>query len=143
MIGPLLLTRGVAVFHSFWQYVSAVTVFPSFIVDESSSTPPNGHYNLLFEELGFREDFWYFILVQPLRRTIFTIVQNPLFITCYNMVDKWISLVIKKKRRANFISVHFVIFIQIMWYSLLNFSDFLANLKFFCQFFCAFIDRHR
>lgn len=79
-------------------------------------------------------------------QNIIIIIQNPLLIASYNMIEKWISLVTEKKWWANFMyDTHFLIFIKIMWFRFLELfwfydhiqmatGNFLAKSKLGCQF---------
>ena len=42
------------------------------------------------------------------------VIQNPLFIPCYNLIEKRIILVVKKKGRRDFKTFAFMILIQFM-----------------------------
>lgn len=69
------------------------------VMDETGGRPPNSHHNLFLVKFWFREVFWGFIVVQPLRGTSSIIVEDPFLIASYDSVKKRIILVALKKRR--------------------------------------------
>lgn len=125
------------------QYVPAVIYFPCFkkLWSWIQVYTTNKNHNILFEDLGHKEDCTCFIFGLPMAIFVY-IAQNPLYIAGLQY-----GLNTEKKRRENFISVDYLIFLQIVWYPFLEhfwLSDCmqvtkgrpLANLQYFGQFSC-------
>ena len=74
----------------------------------------NSYHNLFLVKLRLWEMLWSFSSIQPLHWTFTIVVQNPLFITSYNLIEKRIISVAKKKGKRDFKMFAFMIIIQFM-----------------------------
>ena len=84
------------------------------VVDQTSSRPSNSDHDLFWVQACLWEVLWSFFSVQPLSWSLLVVVQNPLFITSHNPIEKWFVVVVQSKRRQHLEMTIFLVCGQLM-----------------------------
>lgn len=79
-------------------------------MDNADVGPPDSHHNLL---LGLGT----FVMIEPLSRSLKTVIKDLFFFTCHYSIGKWIIPISQMKRRTQFKTSKFHGF---MWNTLLD-----------------------
>ena len=91
---------------------------PSVSYLKMGSRPPNSDHDLFLMQVWLWKVLWSFFSVQPLSWSSPVFVENPLFVTRHNPIEKWFIFVEWHKRRQYFRMTIFLICCQLMRHSL-------------------------
>ena len=63
------------------------------VVDQTGSRPPNNDPDLFLVQVWLWDVLWSFFSIQSLSWSSLVVLQNPLFIACHNLIEKWFIIV--------------------------------------------------